>query len=614
MAIITTSDLTDITLANTTTDSGTFYRLNGTTSGNPAADGDAMIQGVGCVANKMGAATGTTDVGGHFDSTATFDLTNKHIYHWRQIVTAGNMLAKASRGVTLGLTNTSTTSTTAWSTTNFKQWFLDGSDTIPSAIGWQCYVLDPTSAADVSAGTLTLTTVKNIGFICRQNTGVTTTVSNQFVDAIRMGTGMIATTSVGTDVITMASLFSTDKTNSWGIITQFAGIYYGAGKINVGSATQTNVCNLTDSSQVLVWKTYPVSATLYQFLLKGASGNKTTVQLTSCVIRGQTTAAVWTITCNDAFSDFKAYSCAFANISSAALSAGSVLSGSSVAASGTITTNGAAITNCTFSPTTSTTQVSAAAGTAAAAVSGSTFTSAGTGHGLEITGTATNTTLTNDTWSGYAASNGSTGNEAVFVNIATGSMNLTITGGTTPSVRTAGATVTVVSGAVNATITVQNTAGSNIQNARVLLLAASGGPMPYNVTVTISNAGTTATVTHAAHGMATNDKVQIKGASLQANNGVFAITYISTSSYSYTMASTPGSSPTGTIQATYVALSGLTDINGQITMSRVFSSNQPVNGRVRLSTGTPIYKTSNISGTINSSLGFSTTILLISDE
>ena len=142
---------------------------------------------------------------------------------------------------------------------------------------------------------------------------------------------------------------------------------------------------------------------------------------------------------------------------------------------GTIQHNSALMQNCQFiggrdSITLTTTNPSL--------ISDSSFISDGTGHAIEITGTATNRTLTNIDFSGYTASNGSTGNEAIYVNIASGSMTITIDGGTTPSIRTAGATVTVVTGQVTTTITVKDVnTGSNIQNARVYLIADAGGPL-----------------------------------------------------------------------------------------------------------------------------------------
>lgn len=612
MAITVTTDLSDVSTCNTTTDGGTHYRLAGTSSANPAADADAMVQDNGCIANKCG-STATTDVGGHFNHTSTFDLTSKLLVFWRQIVTPGNMLAKASLGITLGLTNTSTTSTSAWSTTNYKKWYMDGNDTMPITPGWVPYALDPSQSADASAGTLTLSSVKNIGFICRQGTGITTTVSNQFYDAIRMGTGLTITTSAGGDAPTLTNIYNEDNTitNRWGLLTQNAGIYYGLGKFTIGSTSQSNACNFSDSAQVFIWRKSIVPDTQFGYDLKGASGNKTTVTLTSCVLRGQA-GQKWNINCTDAYSDFKLYSSAIADCKTLTLSSGSILSNSTFSTCGTIDANGSTISGCSFSGATATPIT--ATPTEIATISNCTLTSVGTGYGMEITGTAANTTLTNMTWTGYASSNGSTGNEAIFVNIASGSMNLTISGGTTPSIRTAGCAVTVISGAVTVTATATTITGTAIQNANVLVKAAASGPFPSNVTVTISNSGTTATVTHSTHGMATNDKVLIKSASLAANNGVFTITKIDANSYSYTMGSSPGSSPTGTIKSTYVLLNGLTNASGQLSMSRVFPSDQPITGWARKSTGSPLYKTGAITGTVSSAANTNLSAILISDE
>ncbi len=276
-----------------------------------------------------------------------------------------------------------------------------------------------------------------------------------------------------------------------------------------------------------------------------------------------------------------------------------------------VTTTASTLTSCKFTNS----KVVASSPANAALISASTFTkTAGTQHGLEIGGTAANCTLSNLTFAGYAGSDGSTGNEAVYVNIATGSMNLTISGGTTPSVRTAGCAVTVISGAVSVTATVTTDAGAAISGARVMVKTAAGGPFPFDAAVTIVNSGTTATVTHTAHAMATNDKLVISGASLDANNGIFTITKIDANSYSYTMGSTPGSNPTGTIKCSFVILSGTTDGSGQITMNRVFPSAQPFSGWARKSTSTPYYKQGAMSGTVSSTTGASPAAVLVSDD
>jgi len=81
-----------------------------------------------------------------------------------------------------------------------------------------------------------------------------------------------------------------------------------------------------------------------------------------------------------------------------------------------------------------------------------------------------------------------------------------------------------------------------------------------------------------------------------------------------TMSSTPGSSPTGTITSTFVILNGSTDINGEISMNRVFSSDQNFNGWARKTSGSPYYKTGLVSGTVSSSTGATPIALMIKDE
>jgi hypothetical protein len=80
------------------------------------------------------------------------------------------------------------------------------------------------------------------------------------------------------------------------------------------------------------------------------------------------------------------------------------------------------------------------------------------------------------------------------------------------------------------------------------------------------------------------------------------------------MDSAPGSNPTGTITSSFVVLNGLTDIDGDISISRVFPSNQPVSGRIRKSSEAPFFKQATITGTVSSANGASFTGVMISDD
>lgn len=208
---------------------------------------------------------------------------------------------------------------------------------------------------------------------------------------------------------------------------------------------------------------------------------------------------------------------------------------------------------------------------------------------------------------------------AAIFNDSSGAITVNISGGgTTPTIRNGAGASTTVQNLVTVKVTVKdaNTLAV-IASARVLLEAAAGGSLPAGASVTIASSGTTATVTHASHGMSTGMSVIIRGANESEYLGIWTITVIDTGSYFYTMLTDPaGSAATGTITATCAILSDVTDGSGVLqTTTFNYTSNQPVTGKVRRSTtalGTK-YKTGAITGTITST-GLDTTALLISDE
>jgi hypothetical protein len=387
------------------------------------------------------------------------------------------------------------------------------------------------------------------------------------------------------------------------------GAYKWQGLFLMGTAS--TAVDFRDSNRLIfVNNTKHVTANFNTFEVRNASSRVDWTGIT-VVALGTVSKGRFVTTDN---ADINKDNCTFVDMNTFGYLSNSTILNTTYRRCGLITTGGATMTGCKFDQPSGSIGVTASSPANAALITNSTFISNGTGHGLEITGSAANMTLTNCAWTGYASSDGSTGNEAVFINIATGSMNLTISGGTTPSVRSAGCVVTVISGAVSATVKCITESGAAIEAARVHLEAIAGGPFPYNVTVTITNSGTTATVTHTGHGLATNDKVVIRGASHNANNGVFPITKSSADVYTYTMPSAPGSNPTGTIKATFVVLNGTTGVSGEVTMSRVFASAQPVTGYARKSSSAPFFKPANLSGSVSSTLGAYLTAVMISDD
>lgn len=240
----------------------------------------------------------------------------------------------------------------------------------------------------------------------------------------------------------------------------------------------------------------------------------------------------------------------------------------------------------------------------------SSFTGGG-GHAIRLTATGSYT-LTNLTFTSFGA-DGSNG--AAIYNDSGGLVTLTISGGTTPTIRngTSASTTLIINPATLAIICQDATSKDSLQNVRVLVLADTGGDLPADEAVTITRSGSTATVTHTGHGLITGNQVRIKDANEVEYNGIFTIIYIDVNSYSYTVSGTPNTPATGTILASAVIISGLTDINGSISDTRSYTSDQPITGIALRGGTTSPYKASPISGTIDSATGASITVPMTID-
>ena len=222
-------------------------------------------------------------------------------------------------------------------------------------------------------------------------------------------------------------------------------------------------------------------------------------------------------------------------------------------------------------------------------------------------GTAGTYTFNNVTVLGDVTNSDAGGN--VLINVSNGSSISTSEPGSGNGQVNIQNTVTV---SVNAKSISNNT---NIEAARVLLEPADNtGPLPWKESVTIVSTGTTASVTHSAHGMTSGSKVKIRGANESAYNGVFVISNVATGSYDYTMSSDPVDTATGTIVATAVILDGNTNASGILEDTAFnYTAEQNVAGRIRKNTASPRYKTAPMSGTITST-GFTATVFMIDDE
>lgn len=200
---------------------------------------------------------------------------------------------------------------------------------------------------------------------------------------------------------------------------------------------------------------------------------------------------------------------------------------------------------------------------------------------------------------------------------ASGNVAITATGTSslnTSEPGTGNGEVDIIIGAVTVQVTTTTTSGSAVGSAAVHLRAANGsGPFPYQASISITRSGSVATVTHSSHGMATGDKILVRGANETEYNGVFTITFIDTGSYSYTVSGTPATPATGSPVCTFVVLDGETNGSGILSMSRTFPSGQPVTGWGRKMTSAPYYGEGTLNATISPVTGLDQSLVLTDD-
>lgn len=286
---------TDLTLVNATGGDAeviTNWTTTAAWSGAPAVSNDVYLQGSNAINARASTATPGT-IALYWDhlttGTANLDLTTSgyHVYFWIKCFSLPSMEKKVRGGIGVSISSTAgvtKTGTDPWSGINdSKQWFVTGSDFEPLS-GWVCYVVDPASTADLSLGTPVMTSVDRIGI----RAGALQTVGGGSVkplpviwDALRYGTGLTIKDGTGSAPVAFTDVYTTDSTtaNQYGIISKQAGTYFGAGKFNFGTTSQTAETIFYDFGQVFVWQDFPVASGFYEFIINGASGQETTLHL-----------------------------------------------------------------------------------------------------------------------------------------------------------------------------------------------------------------------------------------------------------------------------------------------------------------------------------------------
>lgn len=446
---------TDIATTAADTTKGTIYRQDATgaltttgclgtltwaeptgsiAGGTPQVDTDYFILGV-ATANKTMNATGVGGLGVTTTNAAAMP-TDGAFMVWTMFFAPNSVASQSSGGIQVLVGS---------SVANYSRYYVDGDDTHPYG-GWKCHPINPTVTASATQGTPSGT---------YQFFGTAYNVDNAVakgqpaaVGGIRFGRCYIMCTNGdlanGYATFAGAGTFNdyNDGTNGWnrlGLFQPLNGAYYQQGLLQMGSSS--TAVDFRDSNKVIfIQKTPFVTANFNTFEIQNASSR---VDWTGISIQALGTVSKGRLLVIDN-ADVNIDSCTFTDMDAFTFQTNSTVVSTIFRRCGLITQGGATVTGCTIDKATGVTAMNVSSPANLGAITDTTFISDGTGYAITLTGTASDCTLSGVVFTGYAASNGTTGNEAVFVNIASGTMTINITnGGNTPSIRTAGATVTV---------------------------------------------------------------------------------------------------------------------------------------------------------------------------
>lgn len=604
-----THDLTDLIADSDTTAWGELTGM--IAGGNPdEVDTESALQGT----NTVSQATNTTSLFSMCRILGTpVTLSAGYVFlvwHGHGVATA--LATYANGGLRLAV---------ATDLSNWKAWAVGGSDVPPFPYAkWVNNPIDPTVTTEYSNGTPPTTNYYGVG-----SAGILTLAvakgQPHVVDIIRYGRAeaRFADGEAG-NYATFAGFAALNDASSarWGLIQATDGGFLWKGLMTLGYSTAVNFVDT--NKNIFVQDTRKVSSGFNKIEIRQATSVVSWTGISVSCLSPSTTASKGALEVIDN-ADVDFIGCSFIDLNTLIFLSNSTITDTAFRRCAQVTGGGASFTGCTF--TNSTAAVSLVL-TNLNQTTDCTFTSDGSNHAVNL-GTISSTTSMNwnNTLSGYAASDGSTGNEAILVSVANG-QTLTINVGagySTPSVYNTGSgTVSVVSGQVTTSVTVKDiSTGNNIDGARVLVWASDASNKFYNASVTITGSGTTATVAHTGHGLASGDYVIISGVTNDDDyNGVFQITVTNSNEYTYTTTETLGSSPaTGTILAKWAIISGTTT-SGYIEDVRSFSVDQPITGWVRKTPvdpeTDPYYQQGAVAGTIDTASGFNTTIQLIRDQ
>lgn len=352
--------------------------------------------------------------------------------------------------------------------TAFHRWTVGGNDfgRYPYG-GWQNFVVNP----EVSTGRTTTgapgTNYRWVGMLCDVISAISKG-SPYGIDVVRYGRGDIEiiygeTSDYGT-FVGMASA-NDASTAKWGLFQEADGSYLWKGLLSFG-ITATAVDFRDSNRNIVIDNTRRVLSSFNRIEINHASSNIewTNINITAL---GTVSKGEFEMIANASL-DFD--TCVFTDMSTFVFLSNATVLDTTFRRCGLITQGGATLTSCLFDESTATKALTV---DDASSISYCEFLSDGTGYAMEGFSSAGDYTLSGCLFSGYASSDGTTGNECIHVLASSDTVNINITnGGDTPTIHTAGATVNVIN-AVTISIYIKDAANTAVEGASVAVYKSS---------------------------------------------------------------------------------------------------------------------------------------------
>lgn len=433
MAIATyTTDLVTLNVLDSDATPAAVGEPTGSVAGTTIAiETDHYVAGTACIA-KIYNATGIGGLGFQ-NATAVTVPADGAVYMWTNFLAANAISSQAAGGMQLLIGNT---------LANYKRFYVYGSDTIPYG-GWQVNAVNPANTASATQGT-----PSGVWQYFGMAVNAVAAVARGYPlawDAVRAGRGSIIMAlgeaafpaNFNTAAVTNDAN-AVGQYNRWGIFSYGSGAYTMQGRMAFG--TSGSAVYFEDSNRSIVIKnTEYVSPAFNLFEVINAAS---TVKWTGVSVSSLGTVSKGRFQVTDN-ATVNLTNCTFTDMGTFTTLLNTGINGSVFRRCETVSGTGN-IGTCTFDKPSGSIGVSTPN---LNAITFCTFNSKGTGHAIELTAAGDYQSIANS-FSNYAATNGSTGNEAIFVNVATGIVNITLVNtGLAPTIRTAGATVNVIAGA-----------------------------------------------------------------------------------------------------------------------------------------------------------------------